>query len=91
MYQNGNEEKNGERIYRGGYSDLGRLTGLSKRGIQNIVDALIQKNAVSVDQRPGYYRTETTVYRVYPGHTVLSAWQEAGYRYVVSKGRVLAK
>ena len=32
------------RIYKGGYADLGRLTGLSKRGIQNIVAELQAKH-----------------------------------------------
>ena len=48
----------GSRLFRAGNNELGRLSGLSKHGIQNIVNGLEQKGAVSVETAPGYGRTE---------------------------------
>ena len=91
MYEGGRETGEGSRLFRAGYAELGRLSGLSKRGIQNIVDALEQKSAVSVETAPGYRRTETTAYRVYSGSRIVQKWHEDGYQYVLPKGRQLVK
>ena len=91
MYERGLETGEGSRLFRAGYAELGRLSGLSKRGIQNIVDALEQKSAVSVETAPGYRRSETTAYRVYSGSRIVQKWHEHGYWYVLPKGRQLVK
>jgi hypothetical protein len=77
------------RLYRGGYVDLCRLTGLSKRGIQNAVAELIRKAVLSIHQAPGYHRTQTTVYQVPAEEAVLKTWFAAGLRYAVGKSKTL--
>jgi hypothetical protein len=79
----------GRRLYRGGYVDLCRLTGLSKRGIQNAVAELLKKSVLSIHQAPGYHRTQTTVYEVPAEDLVLKAWMERGYRYAIGKSKTL--
>jgi len=95
MYEAGNTEEgaapdSGSRIYRGGYADLCRLTGLSKRGIQNIVGELQDKHVIQIHQSPGYHRTETTAYRVPAADTVLRAWMARGLRYATGKSKTLS-
>ncbi len=78
------------RIYKGGYADLGRLTGLSKRGLQNIIAELQSKQVIRLHQQPGYHRTETSAYLVPPPEAVLAAWFAMGWRHALGKGKVLA-
>jgi hypothetical protein len=80
-----------DRIYRGGYADLCRLTGLSKRGIQNVVAELRAKNVVRIHQAPGYHRSETSVYRVPPAAAVLNVWRAQGLRFAVGKSKILTE
>jgi len=91
MYDRGVAADEGSRLFRAGYNELGKLSGLSKRGIQNIVNGLEQKGAVSVETAPGYRRTETTAYRVYSAVRIVENWHREGYQYVVAKARQLMK
>jgi hypothetical protein len=77
------------RIYRGGYADLCRLTGLSKRGIQNIVAELQEKNVIEIHQAPGYHRTETSAYRVKSPASVVRHWHARGLRFALGKSKTL--
>jgi hypothetical protein len=89
MYQAGEPAEAGARLYRGGYADLCRLAGLSKRGIQNVIAELQRKTAISVHQSPGYHRTQTSVYRVHAPEAVLSDWASRGLRYALGKSKTL--
>ncbi len=77
------------RIYRGGYADLCRLTGLSKRGIQNIVGELQEKSVIGIHQAPGYHRTETSAYRVPAASAVVREWHARGWRFALGKSKTL--
>jgi hypothetical protein len=89
MYGAGESTANSSRIYKGGYADLGRLTGLSKRGIQNIVAELQAKQAISIHQQPGYHRTETTAYLVPEAGAVVQLWFSKGWRRALGKSKTL--
>lgn len=89
MYQRG--EGGEERIYTGGYHDLCSATGLSKRGVQNIIAELQEKHALKLERAPGHHRTQVSVYRVPSERDVLAGWYADGYRFVVGKGRVLLR
>jgi hypothetical protein len=90
MYENGaSGADSGARIYRGGYADLGALTGLSKRGIQNVVAELQRKRVISLEQAPGHHRSQTSVYRVPAAAIVLETWFGEGWRYALGKSKVL--
>ena len=82
-------EGQGNRLYRGGYADLCRLSGLSKRGVQNVVAELLQKGVISIHRPPGYHKTETTVYSVPAGEAILSSWFRRGLCYAVGKSKRL--
>lgn len=77
------------RLFRGGYVDLVRLTGLSKRGIQNVIAELQAKSVISIHQAPGYHRSQTTVYDVPPEQTILDRWFAKGLRYASGKSKNL--
>ena len=79
----------GSRFYQGGYVDLCRLTGLSKRGIQNAVAELLRKSVLSIHQAPGYHRTQTTVYEVPAEDAVMNTWFGMGFRYALGKSKTL--
>ena len=87
MYREAKGES--DRLYSGGYQDLCTLTGLSKRGIQNIIGELQEKSVLTLERPPGHHRSEVSVYRVPSERSVLQRWYDAGYRYVAGKGRVL--
>lgn len=91
MYEagEGSSEAAGARIYKGGYADLGRLTGLSKRGIQNIVAELQQKQVIRIHQQPGYHRTETSAYMIPAPESVLRTWFGNGWRHAMGKSKTL--
>ncbi len=89
MYQAGEGQSGNSRIYKGGYADLGRLTGLSKRGIQNIVGELQAKQVIRIHQQPGYHRTETSAYLVPDPDSVLRAWFANGWRHALGKSKIL--
>jgi hypothetical protein len=89
MYEAGESTGGSSRIYKGGYADLGRLTGLSKRGIQNIVADLQAKHVISIHQQPGYHRTETSAYLIPDMGTVLQLWFSKGWRRAVGKSKTL--
>jgi len=78
-----------DRVYRGGYADLCRLTGLSKRGIQNVVAGLRAKQVITIHRAPGYHRTETSAYRVPPAGAVVDSWRSRGWRFAVGKSKIL--
>ena len=90
MFEKG-EPQNGRagRLFRGGYVDLVRLTGLSKRGIQNVIAELQSKSVISIYQQPGYHRSQTTIYEVPAEQTVLDRWFAQGLRYAVGKSKNL--
>jgi hypothetical protein len=90
MYEAGEGSDGGSRIYKGGYADLGRLTGLSKRGLQNIISELQTKRVIQLHQQPGYHRTETSAYLVPPPGVVLEVWFSQGWRHALGKSKTLA-
>jgi carbonic anhydrase/acetyltransferase-like protein (isoleucine patch superfamily) len=77
------------RLFRGGYVDLVRLTGLSKRGIQNVIAELQAKFVISIHQAPGYHRSQTTIYEVPAEQTILDRWFSKGLRYASGKSKNL--
>lgn len=79
----------GDTIYRGGYADLGRLTGLSKRGIQNVIGELQQKAVIQLHTPPGHHRTQTSAYLVPKPELVLQAWYGRGWRFAFGKSKHL--
>jgi len=89
MYAKG--EGQGTRFYRGGYQSLCALTGLSKRGLQNVIGELQAKSVVSIETAPGHKPTQVSVYRVRPEGEVLQFWHAAGLRFVIGKGKVLLR
>ena len=89
MYGAGEDVGGGARIYKGGYADLVRLTGLSKRGIQNIIAELQVKLVIRLHQQPGYHRTETSAYYLPDAGGVLAIWSEKGFRQAAGKGKTL--
>ena len=89
MYEAGESSGGSSRIYRGGYADLGRLTGLSKRGIQNIVAELQAKHVISIHQQPGYHRTETSAYLIPDAGAVLQLWFSKGWKRALGKSKTL--
>lgn len=91
MYEAGEGSAESGRIYKGGYADLGRLTGLSKRGLQHIVAELQAKQVISVHQQPGYHRTQTSAYRVPPPQSVIDRWLQNGWRHAIGKSKTLVK
>lgn len=91
MYQAGTADEDGSRLYRGGYNDLRLLTGLSKRGLQNVVAELQEKKALRLHQAPGYHRVQTSVYRVLGENQVLAEWRASGWRYALGKGKRLVE
>jgi hypothetical protein len=89
MFERGETQDNHARLFRGGYVDLVRLTGLSKRGIQNVIAELQAKSVISIHQAPGYHRSQTTVYEVPPEQAVLERWYGKGLRYASGKSKNL--
>jgi hypothetical protein len=89
MHEAGEATGVSPRIYTGGYADLRRLTGLSKRGIQNIIAELQSKQVLRIHQQPGYHRTQTTSYIVPDEETVLQIWAEHGWRNALGKSKTL--
>jgi hypothetical protein len=89
MFEAGESTGGLSRTYKGGYADLGRLTGLSKRGIQNIVAELQAKEVISIHQQPGYHRTETSAYLVPDPAAVLQLWSSKGWRRALGKSKTL--
>ena len=69
--------------------DLVRLTGLSKRGIQNVIAELQAKSVITIHQAPGYHRSQTTVYEVPAEQTILDRWFTKGLRYASGKSKNL--
>ena len=90
MYGAGKQADGATHIYKGGYADLGRLTGLSKRGLQNIIAELQAKRVIRIHQAPGYHRTETSAYLVPSPDEVLAAWHSRGWRYALGKSKTLS-
>lgn len=93
MLEKGDEHPDGEgkRLFRGGYVDLVNLTGLSKRGIQNVVSELQEKEVIGIHQAPGYHKSQMTVYEVAGEDLVLAGWFGKGWRYAVGKSKNLVK
>lgn len=91
MYDQGEalDAGRGSRLYRGGYTDLCRLSGLSKRGVQNVVAELLQKGAIAIHQAPGYHKTQTTVYAILCEQALLASWLNRGLCYAAGKGKRL--
>jgi len=93
MYEKGEAETEEPasrlRLFRGGYLDLCRLTGLSKRGVQNVVAELQAKHVISIRQAPGHHKTQTTIYAVPREEAVLEGWWSRGLEYAVGKGKTL--
>lgn len=90
MYERGEEAiGSAARIYRGGYLDICRLTGLSKRGVQNVIAALQAKAVIGIEQAPGHHKSQTTIYRVASEQQVLESWFALGLRYAAGKSKNL--
>jgi hypothetical protein len=79
----------GSRLFRGGYIDLVRLTGLSKRGVQNVISELQAKFVITIHQQPGYHRSQSTIYDVASEEVVLNRWRTQGLQYAVGKSKDL--
>ncbi len=92
MYEEGEgQDDDRARIYRGGYADLGRLTGMSKRGIQNVVGELQAKQVIRVHQKPGHHRSETSAYVVPDAERVLQTWFSHGWHHATGKSKSLTQ
>jgi len=89
MYEEGKNTDDRARIYTGGYADLGRLTGMSKRGIQNVVGDLQAKEVIRIHRKPGHHRTETSAYIVPDADRVVETWLSKGWRHAAGKSKVL--
>jgi hypothetical protein len=89
MYEEGKNTDDRGRIYTGGYADLGRLTGMSKRGIQNVVGDLQAKEVIRIHRKPGHHRTETSAYIVPDAARVVETWLSKGWRHAAGKSKVL--
>jgi hypothetical protein len=89
MLENSEAGEGGERLYRGGYADIGRLTGLSKRGIQNVIGDLQEKAVIRLHTAPGHHRFQTSAYIVPKPESVLSTWLGRGWRFATGKSKRL--
>jgi len=89
MFENSDPAQGRERIYRGGYADIGRLTGLSKRGIQNVIGELQEKQVIRLQTAPGHHRLQTSAYAVPNPEAVLAAWLTRGWRFATGKSKRL--
>jgi hypothetical protein len=89
MFSNCEGDEGGEPLYRGGYADIGRLTGLSKRGIQNVIGELQEKAVIRLHTPPGHHRLQTSAYIVPKPESVLTAWIERGWRFAMGKSKRL--
>lgn len=89
MFENADGAEGGERLYRGGYADIGRLTGLSKRGIQNVIAELQEKSVIRLHRAPGHHRLQTSAYVVPNPEAVLVAWSAQGWRFAFGKSKRL--
>jgi len=89
MFENSDPAQGRERLYRGGYADIGRLTGLSKRGIQNVIGELQEKQVIRLQTAPGHHRFQTSAYEVPTAEAVLAAWLARGWRYATGKSKRL--
>lgn len=89
MWQKGEDSGAGNRLFAGGYRALCDLTGMSKRGVQNVIAELQEKQAISIHQAPGYHRSQFSVYQVLSEEHVLRIWRSRGYQYAVGKGKTL--
>jgi hypothetical protein len=69
--------------------DLVKLTGLSKRGIQNVVAELQSKLVITISQPPGYHKSQSTIYEVASEEVVLRRWRAQGFQYAVGKSKDL--
>jgi len=89
MFENTDVREGRERLYSGGYADIGRLTGLSKRGIQNVIGELREKGVIRLHRAPGHHRLETSAYLVPPPEAVLAGWFAQGWRFAFGKSKKL--
>jgi hypothetical protein len=90
MYAQGQDDLDAEsRLYAGGYADLCRLAGLSKRGIQNVIAELQAKSIIAIHRAPGYHRAQTSVYRVLSPDRALALWRQLGLRFALGKSKRL--
>lgn len=80
-----------DRIYRGGYADLCRLTGLSKRGVQNVIGELQEKTVIRLHTAPGHHRSQTSIYEVPQPTSVLEKWYATGWRFAAGKSKRLTQ
>ena len=89
MLANGEADEGGERLYRGGYADIGLMTGLSKRGIQNVIRELMEKSVIRLHTAPGHHRLQTSAYVVPKAESVLAGWFARGWRFATGKSKRL--
>jgi len=89
MFENSDAAEGRERLYRGGYADIGRLTGLSKRGIQNVIGELQEKSVIRLHTAPGHHRLQTSAYVIPNPEAVLVAWLGRGWRFATGKSKKL--
>ncbi len=90
LYDKGEPTEDGARTFRGGYAQLCELTGLCKRGIQNVRRQLQQKHAIRIRENPGFDREQTTVYEVLDEAALLMRWKSLGLLYACGKGKILS-
>jgi hypothetical protein len=91
LLEAGQQDRNGRTLFEGGYHDLCRRTGMSKRGVQNVIAELQAKGAVERYRLPGHHRSQPTVYQIWPEPVLLRRWSEAGYSHVLGKSRILLR
>lgn len=89
MLQDADSVEGGEAMYRGGYADLVRLTGLSKRGIQNVIAELQEKGVIRLHTAPGHHRSQTSAYMVPAPEVVVTNWHARGWRFAIGKSKRL--
>jgi hypothetical protein len=91
MLENAEAGQGSDKIYRGGYADLCRLTGLSKRGVQNVVAELQEKSVIRLHTAPGHHRLQTSIYEVPQPNSVLQGWFANGWRFATGKSKRLTQ
>ena len=81
------------RLVQAGYQHLMDTTQLSKKTIQRVVDRLIAKDFISVEQPANIYERQPTIYRVFSFPKILGRLEERGRLHAarIGPGMVYAK
>jgi len=82
-----NEEGEEERLAQMGYAELADKSRVSKRTIQSVVERLIEKGFIRIQETADIYHRKPTVYRVLGYGAVLRWMRSTGRRWVLRTGR----